>query len=196
MRLRSVLAAAAAWTALAAPSAFAAPFSYTDLSGDAPQPSLDIVGVTYSTTRSALVVRMDLAGPAAPATGVVYTASAWVQYCGEATLTYAPRSAWDAAVAGGSFSVDCHTYPPALAGRTGYALPVAVTTSGNSVTWTVPLEKLKYVARRGDRFSEFVASVEPSDPVFGVVRAGAAAEHLVGAYPFDVARSEATWRMG
>ena len=188
---RAIVAAPLALAALASSSFAAAPKAspqVVDPKGDsaAGQGSLDIVSVEYSTTGSGsgkaylpkkLVVSLTLAGPPSTTGAVSYNLVADTDGCGLVDIRYSPGTATGSLI-GDTYAQfgSCFDY---------IFLPAKV--KGSVVTFEFALKMVKI--DRGTVFSDFTASVDPSDPVLAEVTTDGGPADGLG----DKATGDGTW---
>ena len=171
MKRLPLLLALAALAAVAAPGEAAAPFTYTDPAGDARGGSsgLDIVSVTYATTGrgagrgyvpEALVVTVKASGAIVNAPGVSYRIESEVVRCGYTAFAYSA-----ATYATGRIYTTCGL-PAGTEPGTARVFQIPVDVSGDTITFTAPLDQLAGAFGRGDVLRQFRAYTGVDDPVF------------------------------
>jgi hypothetical protein len=194
MRTRLLALAPLAGLALAATPSSAAPTTVPqlkDAAGDAvgAQAGTDVVSVLYTTSGNGsgkayepkqLVVTMTLAGPVATNPGLTYEVAATTSSCGVVTFTMEPGTPYET-VTGLNGWADWGDCIPKGTESNVALLPVKV--KGSTITWTFGIKSSPVPV--GTVFKDFVARVDPSNPVvpfpssvtgteLGLIDAGAA----------------------
>lgn len=159
---------------IAAPSGQAAAPApqIADAKGDSVggQASMDIVSGQFATTGagtgkayrpSKLVITLNLAAPPSDGPGLTYEIGATTSDCGDVVFTYEPGTPYGAItnVDGWADWGDC---PLSADGSVELLAPKVV---GSTITWSFSLKAVGKGMKVGTVFSDFVARVDPSNPV-------------------------------
>lgn len=168
MSRRAAVLAASLVAALALPGHAAGPApQIADASGDAavPQGSVDIVSGTFATSGlgkgkdyrpTKLIVSMTLAEAPNAGPGLTFEIGATTSTCGDVLFTYEPGTPYSAVVGVNGWADwgDC-----------GEAVLLMPKVTGNTITWSFGLKQVPKGLKVGTVFSDFVARVDPSNPV-------------------------------
>ena len=198
-----LLAALLAAAATAAPGQAAAPKpQLTDAKGDAvgAQAGTDIVSVTYSTTGTGsgrsyvpkkLVVTLTTAGDVLTNPGITYEVGAMTTSCDLVTFSAQQGTPYSSVVGVNGWAEWGGCDVPGSDGPTNVQL-VTVVAKGNTLTWSFPIKMLPKGLKVGTVFSDFVARVDPTNPV--IPFPSSTTQTDLGL--IDAGASAAKWKMG
>jgi hypothetical protein len=217
-RRLALLAAATAVVALA-PSSHAATYKpnpavkpkpqIVDKSGDAiaGQTNSDIVNAQFSTvgevstkkvgrkrvthyTPKKLVVSLKLAAAPSSQAGWTYTGNADVAGCGSVSFAYSPNATLGE---GSAFFSGCGevTQPsiPILLDTPSALITIDPVVKASTITWELGLKAMPKEVKVGKTWSNFSATVDVNEPVFGIVGPGVFGGHV------DSATGSGSWKL-
>ncbi|HVE98343.1 MAG TPA: hypothetical protein VNA12_04110 [Mycobacteriales bacterium] len=185
--------------ALALPGHAAQAPQISDAKGDAigAQASMDVVSGTFATTGTGsgrryrptkLVVTLELAAPPSAGPGLTYEIGATTSTCGDVVFTYEPGTPYGALTGlhGWADWGDC------VLGDDSAVELLAPKVAGSTISWSFGLKAAPKGLKVGSVFSEFVARVDPSNPV--VPFPSSATRTDLGLV--DKGTGTGTWKMG
>lgn len=186
-----------------APSALAvAPLVIPDPEGDAldARPSMDILALTIESKPQkprdtpSLVVTIELAGPIdrSTATAINYNVNTEVPGCGYLDFTYSPGTVLEGGPGTGAYSnvsTSCGGGPSTTGDGTYLGVDAKAEIDGNKLVLWTSWESLTKEIRAVGALTEFQATTEIAEPVFGIIGTG-----TFGPVYADEATSAETWR--
>lgn len=185
--------------AVALPGHAAVTPQIVDPAGDSvgAQASMDIVSGLFSTSGTGkgkayvpkkLMVTMTLAGPPSSGPGLTYEIGAATSTCGDVVFTFEPGTPYGA-VTGLHGWADWGDCPLADDSAVELLAPKVV---GSTITWSFGLKAVPKGLKIGTVFSDFVARVDPTNPVVPFPSNATATElGLV-----DKGIGDGTWKLG
>lgn len=141
-----------------------------DAKGDALDGSTahDVHSVLYSKTSRGFTVTLTLGGAQSTQQGVNYAISATAEDCGTFTINWTPTTAL-----GSRDQVTMNCGAPGTTGGPYTIINVAPKVKGSTLTWTFNKRQFPSELKDGSTFSDFEVTVDPNEPVFGILGASA-----------------------
>jgi hypothetical protein len=171
-----------------------------DPAGDAvgARPGMDITSVLFTTAGTGtgkayvpktFLVTMTLAGPVEAGPGLTYEVDAKSDTCGDLSFTYEPGTPYGQAFGPNGWAIwgTCSN----TAGDGSVEL-MNVTAQGNKIVWEFGMKAISL--KRGASLKDFVARVDPTNPVLPYPSHGDAG--MTGLGLIDTAKGSGTWKLG